>query len=48
VQALSEKVTDLQGLARTLAPADPLKKIIQEVGTLSAVEVEKFNRGEYV
>ncbi|MBI5584852.1 MAG: hypothetical protein HY892_13645 [Deltaproteobacteria bacterium] len=48
VQSLAEKVTDLQGLAQTLAPADPLKKIIQEVGTLSAVEVEKFNRGEYV
>jgi hypothetical protein len=48
VQSLSEKVTDLQGLAQGLAPGDPLKKIIQEVGTLSAVEVEKFNRGEYV
>jgi hypothetical protein len=48
VQSLAEKVTDLQGLAQTLAPADPLKKILQEVGTLSAVEVEKFNRGEYV
>ena len=48
VQSLAEKVTDLQGLAQSLSPADPLKKIIQEVGTLSAVEVEKFNRGEYV
>ena len=48
VQSLSEKVTDLEKLAQNLAPADPLKKIVQEVGTLSAVEVEKFNRGEYV
>ncbi|MCU0579959.1 MAG: hypothetical protein MUF69_10500 [Desulfobacterota bacterium] len=48
VQSLSEKVTDLQSLAQGLAPGDPLKTIIQEVGTLSAVEVEKFNRGEYV
>lgn len=48
VENLTEKITVLQGLAQTLAPGDPLKRIIQEVGALSAVEVEKFNRGEYV
>lgn len=48
VRSLSEKLTDLQGLAQRLSPADPLTGIVREVGTLSAVEIEKFNRGDYV
>jgi len=31
-----------------LPPSDPLRKMMGEIGILSNVEIEKFNRGDYV
>ena len=28
--------------------SDPLQKIVTDLGIVSTVEIEKFNRGEYV
>jgi hypothetical protein len=48
VESLARGVKDLRLLSNRLPPSDPLQKIMAEVGILSAVEVERFNRGEYV
>jgi hypothetical protein len=48
VQALSREIQGLTEWAEKLSPSDPLRKIVSEIGTLSAVEVEKFRRGDYV
>jgi hypothetical protein len=48
VQSLSGKLKGLMGLSESLSPADPLKKIISEVGMVSAVEIEKFKQGRYI
>jgi hypothetical protein len=34
--------------AEKLPPNDPLRRILDEIGVLAAVETEKFNRGDYV
>lgn len=48
VSSLAERVTFLKNLVNSLPSSDPLRRIVEEIGTLSAVEVEKFNRGDYV
>ncbi len=48
VQSLSDETKSLTQWAEKLSSSDPLQKIIVEVGILSSVEVEKFNRGDYV
>jgi len=48
VQSLSEEIKGLTQWAEKLPSSDPLQKITAEVGILSSVEVEKFNRGDYV
>jgi hypothetical protein len=48
VQSLSQEVNGLNQLSEKLPTSDPLQKIMNEVGIVSAVEIEKFNRGEYI
>jgi len=48
IQALSQEVSRLNTLSEKLSPTDPLKKILNEVGIISTVEIEKFNRGDYI
>ena len=48
VESLSQKVEQLQKLTQQFDAGDPLHKIIREVGVVSAAEVEKFNRGDYL
>ncbi len=47
-QSLSQEIKGLTQWAEKLPSSDPLQKIIAEVGILSSVEVEKFNRGDYI
>jgi len=48
VQSLSQNVNDLNSLSDKLPASDPLRKIINEIGIVSMVEVQKFNAGEYI
>lgn len=48
VQSLSQEVNDLNSLSDKLPASDPLKKIMSEISIVSTVEIEKFNRGEYI
>lgn len=48
IQALAKEVDRLNRLSEKLPLADPLQKILSEAGILSAVEIEKFHRGEYL
>ena len=48
VKALVEKVNANQEIAQKLSPSDPLHKILREIEIVSAVESQKFNRGDYV
>jgi hypothetical protein len=48
IQSLSQEMQDLNILSAKLSPSDPLQKILTEVGIVSAVEIEKFRRGEYI
>jgi hypothetical protein len=48
VQALSEGVKGLNTLSEKLPSSDPLQKLLTEVGIVSTVEIERFNRGEYI
>jgi hypothetical protein len=48
IQSLSQGMQDLNTLSAKLSPSDPLQKILTEVGIVSAVEIEKFRRGEYI
>jgi hypothetical protein len=48
IQSLSQEVQNLNILSEKLSPSDPLQKILTEVGIVSAVEIEKFRRGEYI
>lgn len=47
-QSLSQEIKGLTQWTPQLSPSDPLQKIIAEVGIVSSVEVEKFNRGDYI
>lgn len=44
VESLSEEVQKLSGLAKELAPSDPLQKLVTEVGVLSAVTIWKHRQ----
>lgn len=48
VQQLAEEVEVLGRLSEQLSQEDPLRKIMIEAGVLSAVEIEKFRRGDYL
>jgi hypothetical protein len=48
VQSLAQEVNELISFSDKLPAADPLKGIISEIGIVSKVEIQKFNRGEYV
>ena len=48
IQSLTQEVQDLRTLSETLPPSDPLKDLLDQVGILSAVEIEKFHRGDYL
>ena len=48
IQSLSSEVRGVSQDAEKLSANDPLKGILSEMGILAAVEVERFNRGEYV
>jgi hypothetical protein len=48
VQSLRQEVQEMNRWTDHLPPSDPLRKIMGEIGVLSSVEVEKFNRGDYV
>jgi hypothetical protein len=48
VQSLRQEVQEINRWTDHLPPSDPLRKIMGEIGVLSSVEVEKFNRGDYV
>jgi hypothetical protein len=48
IQSLSAEIQGVSQDAEKLPANDPLKRILREMGILAAVEVEKFNRGEYV
>ena len=48
IQSLFHEIKDINQAAEGLPASNPLKKILGEIGVLAAVEVEKFNRGDYV
>ena len=48
VRSLDQELENLNRLSEQLSPSDPLKKIMTEAGIVSAMEIEKFRRGEYV
>ncbi|HSR11540.1 MAG TPA: hypothetical protein VLS90_08825 [Thermodesulfobacteriota bacterium] len=48
LSSLSGQARDLAEIGSRLPDSDPLRKIIGELEILSSVEVEKFNRGDYV
>jgi hypothetical protein len=48
IQSLSSEVRGMNQDADKLPGNDPLKRILNEIGVLAAVEVERFNRGDYL
>ncbi len=48
VRSLRQEVQELDRWSDQLPPSDPLWKMMGEIGILSNVEIEKFNRGDYV
>jgi hypothetical protein len=48
IQSLSQELQGLNILSEKLSPSDPLQSILTNTGIVSAVEVEKFYRGEYI
>ena len=48
IQSLSSEVQGMNEGTENLPANDPLRKILGEIGILTAVEVEKFNRGDYI
>jgi hypothetical protein len=48
IQSLSAEIQGIKQAAEGLPGSDPLKKILGEIGVLATVEVERFNRGDYV
>ncbi len=48
VESLDQEVKSLNSLSEKLPASDPLQKITTEIGVVSAVEIEKFKRGDYV
>lgn len=48
LKGMAEKIDLLAQWSEKLTPTDPLQKILSEASILSRVEIEKFNRGDYV
>ena len=48
MQELSEKVNGFQSFSEKIPLADPLHKILRDIEIISKVEIEKFNRGDYI
>jgi hypothetical protein len=48
IQSLSQELQGLNVLSAKLPPSDPLQSILTHTGIVSAVEIEKFHRGEYI
>ena len=48
IQSLSQELQGLNILSEKLSPSDPLQSILTNTGIVSAVEIEKFYRGEYI
>ncbi len=48
LKSLAEKIDGLTQWSEKLPATDPLQKILSEASILSRVEIEKFNRGDYV
>jgi len=48
LQSLSSEIQGMSQDAERLPANDPLKRILEEMGILAAVEVERFNRGDYI
>jgi hypothetical protein len=48
IQSLSQELQGLHILSEKLSPSDPLQSILTNTGIVSAVEIEKFYRGEYI
>lgn len=48
LQSLSKELQGVRELSEKVPPSDPLQKILSEIGIVSAVEIEKFNRGDYL
>lgn len=48
VQSLSQEVDLLKTLSEQISLSDPLHQMMTETGIVSAVEIERFNRGVYL
>jgi hypothetical protein len=48
VQSLAEEMKGLDKWIEYMSPSDPLRGILTEAGILSSIEIEKFNRGDYL
>ena len=48
VQSLAEEMRSLDQWVEKMSPSDPLREILTEAGILSSIEIEKFNRGDYL
>ena len=48
VQSLGEEMKNLGQWVEKMPSSDPLREILTEAGILSSVEIEKFNRGDYL
>jgi hypothetical protein len=48
VQSLEEEMKGLNQWVEKMSPSDPLRGILTEAGILSSIEIEKFNRGDYI
>ena len=48
VQSLAEEMRSLDQWVEKMSPSDPLREILTEAGILSSIEIEKFNRGDYI
>jgi hypothetical protein len=48
IQSLQEGVKGLNEMAGKFSLNDPLRNLLAETGVLAAVEVEKYNRGDYL
>jgi hypothetical protein len=48
IHSLSKEMKNLASLSEKFLPDDPLGKIIHEVEILSATEIQKFKRGDYI
>ncbi len=48
IQSLQEGVKGLSEMSGKFSLNDPLRNLLAETGVLAAVEVEKYNRGDYL